>query len=118
MYEKWSGRTRWRSVAPEVAVAHPLYGLKNWLVVFALAVLATPLIDVGTIYSLAQSTGATVWELIANDRPWVSFTRAGLGWETLCASAILWMMLTKSPYFRVGASDAPPHLVGVGRQHT
>ena len=46
--------THWKKIPLAEAQAHPLYGVKNWLAVFALGVLLGGLLGLGSLNSEAH----------------------------------------------------------------
>ena len=95
---------KWRKVSPEDARSHPLYGVKNWLAVFAFAVLLVPLREFGSLNAEAQSMGMTIGELLDVNvalKTWVSLV---LATEVAFTASIFWLLYSKSPHFRVAAS--------------
>lgn len=92
--------TSWKTVSPKEAAAHPLYGVKNWLAVFAFGVLLVPVREFGSLRGEAHKAGVTVADLLAYDESLRTYVIAVLSVETLMLAVIYWLLFTKSPHFR------------------
>ena len=91
---------QWQVVSPEKARDHPLYGVKNWLAVFALGVLLGVLREVGTLAGEAHKAHLTVSQFFAIDHPAVTFTKLALSLEVGLVAIIYWLLITKHQNFR------------------
>jgi hypothetical protein len=96
---------KWKEIAPSEARAHHLYGVKNWLAVFAFGVLAGSLRDFGLLNYEAAKAGMSLGALLSVDHPASVFLRIALGVDATVVIAIYWLLLTKHPTFRVVASS-------------
>lgn len=94
----------WIPVTAQEAKKHPLYGVKNWLAVFAFGVLFSLLQELGSLSSEAYKAGVTISELFSIDHPSITFVKLALTLETATVAAIYWLLLTKHPKFRLVAS--------------
>lgn len=94
----------WRNVTPGEAKAHPLYGVKNWLAVFALGVLLVPLREFGGLNGEAHRLGVTVGQLLDTDASFKTWVTLVLATEVAMVVAIFGLMLLKSPRFRIATS--------------
>lgn len=92
--------TSWKTISAEEAKAHPLYGIKNWLAVFALGVLFVPVREFGNLRGEAHKAGVTVAELLAFDQRLGAYIVAVLFIETIMLVVIYWLLFTKNPRFR------------------
>ena len=91
---------QWQVVSPEKARDHHLYGVKNWLAVFALGVLLGVLREVGTLAGEAHKAHLTVSQFFAIDHPAVTFTKLALSLEVGLVAIIYWLLITKHQNFR------------------
>jgi hypothetical protein len=96
----------WIRISPEEAAVHPLYGVKNWLAVFAVGILLGLLRELGSLSGEAHKAGMTVIQLLSVDHPAISFAKLALGLNFVLVTLIYWALLTKHPKFRVIASLA------------
>ncbi|GEM_PF-1982931 len=95
----------WKKVTLAEAQAHPLYGVKNWLAVFAFGVLLGGLRELGSLNGEAHKAGLTITELLAIDHPAISFAKISLWLNAGIVAVIYWALLTKNPRFRLIASS-------------
>ena len=91
---------KWKSISPTEAIQHPLYGVKNWLAVFAFGILLGLLKEVGGLNGEAQKAGLTLGQLFALDLPFVTFVKVALAVETASVAVIYWLLIAKHPKFR------------------
>ena len=91
----------WKKVTLAEAQAHPLYGVKNWLAVFAFGVLLGGLRELGSLNGEAHKAGLTITELLAIDHPAISFAKISLWLNAGIVAVIYWALLTKNPRFRL-----------------
>lgn len=96
--------TTWKKVSLVEAKAHPLYGVKNWLAVFAFGVLLSLLKEIGSLSGEAHKAGLTLSQLLAIDHPAITFAKIVLAVNVVVVSVIYWMLITKHPKFRRVAS--------------
>ena len=90
----------WRAVSSNEARDHALYGVKNWLAVFAFGILLSVLRELGTLASEARKADLTVEEFFAIDHPAVIFTKFALSIEVGVVVVIYWLLITKHKNFR------------------
>jgi len=95
---------QWQQVSWEEAKQHPLYGVKNWLAVFAFGVLLIPLRELGGLSGAAHDAGMTVTQLLAHNEAFGMYVKAVLALQTLMLVAIYWLMFTKHRSFRAATS--------------
>lgn len=95
----------WKKVPLAEAKAHPLYGVKNWLAVFAFGVLLGSLRELGSLNAEAHKAGLTITQLLAIDHPAISFAKTSILINAGIVSAIYWALLSKHPKFRIVASS-------------
>jgi len=81
-----------------------LYGVKNWLVVFAIGVLLGGLRELGTLNGEAHEAGITIIELLAIDHPAAHYAKISLSLNAAFILVVFWLLLTKNPKFRPIAS--------------
>jgi hypothetical protein len=93
-------------IAAEEAVRHRLYGVTNWLAVFAFTMLFGLLRELGSVSGEAHKAGMTITQLLSVDHPAASFAKLALGLNFVLVALIYWALLTKQPKFRVIASSA------------
>lgn len=96
--------TTWKTISPAEATAHPLYGVKNWLVVFALAVLLGLSREFGTMSVEARTSGLTLSQLLAIDHPAVTLAKIELSFNAIMIIVIYWALFTKQSKFRLIAT--------------
>jgi hypothetical protein len=102
--DNYSDAGGWRKVSAEEAKAHPLYGLKNWLVVFALGVLLVPLKEFGALKGEAHQLGMTVGQLLDADASFKTYVTLVLATEVAMVASIFGLMASKSAHFRITTS--------------
>jgi len=95
----------WKKLPLAKAQMHPLYGVKNWLAVFAFGVLLGGLRELGSLNGEAHRAGLTITELLAIDHPAISFAKLSLWLNGGIVSIIYWALITKNPKFRLIASS-------------
>jgi hypothetical protein len=91
---------RWESISSNEANQHPLYGVKGWLVVFAVGTLLGILKEFGSLSGEALKAGLTLGQLFALDLPLVTFIKIVLAVELTSVSVTYWLLFTKHPKFR------------------
>ncbi len=95
----------WKKVTIAEAQAHPLYGVKSWLIVFAVCVLLGGLGELGSLTGEAHKAGLTITQLLAIDHPAIHFAKISLWLNAGFVVVIYWALLSKSPHFRLIASS-------------
>jgi len=98
-------RKSWKKVTIAEAQAHPLYGVKNWLIVFAIGVPLGGLRELGSLIGEAHKADLTLIELLAIDHPAIHFAQISLWLNAGFVTVIYWALLSKSPHFRLIASS-------------
>jgi hypothetical protein len=94
----------WRKVSAEEAKSHPLYGVKNWLLVFALGVLLVPLKEFGSLKGEAHQLGMTLGQLFNADASFKAYVTLVLATEFAMVATIFGLMVSKSAHFRIATS--------------
>lgn len=94
----------WRKVSAEEARAHALYGVKNWLAVFALGVLLVPLREFSSLDAEASRLGIAVGQLLDTNASFKVWATLVLTTEIAVVMVIYGLMLSKSPHFRIATS--------------
>lgn len=85
--------SQWELVTQEDAQQHTLYGVRGWLLVFAVGLVLSSLKLTGEVFTLENAVGASM--------PAVRYMRV-MQWGQICMTAvILWMMASKFQFFRV-----------------
>jgi hypothetical protein len=95
----------WKKVTIAEAKAHPLYGVKSWLIVFAVGVLLGGLRELGSLNIEAHKAGLTITQLLNIDHPAIHFAKISLWFNVGILVVIYWALLSKSPHFRLIASS-------------
>ena len=95
----------WTKVPLAEAQRHPLYGVKNWLAVFAFGVLLGGLQGLAALNVEAHKSGTTITQLLAIDHPAIAFVRFSIWLNAGIVSVIFLALITKNPRFRVIASS-------------
>lgn len=96
--------TSWKVIPLTEAAAHPLYGVKNWLAVFAFGVLMVPLREFSELNRTAHDMGMTMSQLLALNKAFGAYTTFILAFEVAMAVSIYWLLFTKHRSFRLVAS--------------
>ena len=92
--------SEWKSLSPDEAEKHELYGVGGWLLLFAIGLILALLKDLGSINSEAMKAGLRIGELLAISHPAISFVKIALAVDVIVVLVIYWMMFTKAPAFR------------------
>lgn len=95
---------QWQPISPSEATKHPLYGVKGWLLLFAIGVFLGPLMSLGQVNSAAFENSLTFWELLDIDHPSINFLKAALLMELALSALILFLLFTKNSNFRTVAN--------------
>lgn len=91
----------WKSIGPEKASQHPLYGIKGWLLVFAVGNFIGPLLDFARVNAEAMLHHTTIEQLFSIEAPGITFLKAALYMEIALAVAIIFLIFTKNQHFRL-----------------
>ena len=91
---------QWHQVSLEQARSHPLYGVKNWLAVFAFGILFAGLRELVAVNGAAYKAGMTLQQLLTIDHPAIAFTKLALTLDVLSVAIIYWLLFTKNRNFR------------------
>lgn len=95
---------QWQTVDSQIAIQHPLYGVKGWLVIFGVSIfldlfrVLTPLADE------ANSAGMTLFRFLNLAYPEIVFTKILLTLNGATAVVIAWLLFTRHPKFRIVSS--------------
>ena len=95
----------WKKVTITEAQAHPLYGVKSWLIVFAVGLLLGVLRELGWLTIEAHKAGLSVTQLLAIDHPAIHLVKTTIWLNAGFVAVIYWALLTKNPHFRLIASS-------------
>lgn len=96
--------TSWKPISAVDATKHPLYGVKNWLAVFAFGILLGFLRDIAALDAEALKAGMSLSALLSIDHPAITFSKIGLAVDTAVLVVIYWLLFTKHPKFRLTAT--------------
>lgn len=91
---------RWQKVTAEQAQQHRLYGIRGWLIVFALGLLFGLLRELATVNAEALDAGTTMGQFFSLDHPIATFVKTALGLQALIVAAVYCLLLGKHPRFR------------------
>lgn len=94
----------WVKIEPSLAKSHSLYGLKNWLAVFAFGLLLGVARELADVSAEARRAGISLTELLAGDHPTIAFLKFAVLTETCVVAIIYWLLFTRSPHLRKAAS--------------
>lgn len=94
---------QWQQLSLEDAKRHPLYGIKNWLALYAFGVLIAPLRAIGEFSNAAHESGLTLSQLLSVDIPTGAFIKASLAFNVAIALLLLWLLFSKHRNFRVAS---------------
>ncbi len=95
----------WKTISPDKAAVHPLYGVGGWLAVFAIGVLLGLLSEVGSLRGEALKADMSLSQLLSIDHPAITFSKIVLAIDATVVAAIYWLLFNKHPKFRVAASS-------------
>ena len=91
----------WKTIGPEEAGRHPLYGIKGWLLMFWAGSFISPLLTLGQVHAAAIQYQMSVGQLLSIEGPQISFLRAALFLEAAVAVVTVILIFTKSQHFRL-----------------
>jgi hypothetical protein len=97
-------KNTWQLVSPETAKAHPLYGIKGWLLFFAAGNLLGLLAFIGSVRREAFIANMSELEFLAIDHPAITFLKVALALNTVGTAIIYWLLFTKHQRFRAVAT--------------
>jgi hypothetical protein len=97
-------KNTWQLVSPETAKAHPLYGIKGWLLLFAAGNLLGLLAFIGSVRREAFIANMSELEFLAIDHPAITFLKVALALNTVGTAIIYWLLFTKHQKFRAVAT--------------
>ncbi len=97
---------KWRKLTAEEQKSHHLYGIKNWLAVFALLIIGRAVLSWQQITAAAHRIGTSLPDLFSTAGPLVEFLRNALILDTAVAGIILYTLFTKAPAFRIASTVA------------
>jgi Protein of unknown function (DUF2569) len=95
---------RWNEVPVEEAHRHPLFGVRGWLLVFAVGLVLGLLKELGALAGEAGKAGMSLGEFLSLDHPAISYAKLAIGLQTSTVVVIYWLLLSKNPSFRNAAS--------------
>lgn len=91
---------KWQKVSPDEAKQNGLYGVRGWLVVFAIGLLLGSLRSFVGLSDAALTAGMSIGELFAIDQPMVTVIKIVLAIDISSIAIIYWLLLSKHPNFR------------------
>jgi len=94
---------QWQQISLEEAKRHPLYGIKNWLAVFGIGILISPLRTVGELSNSAHEAGLTLSQALNSNTQISTFVKADLAFNLTIAAVLLWLLFSKHRHFRLGS---------------
>ena len=92
---------QWKKISLADAKQHPLYGVRNWLAVFAFGVVVAPLRTLGELSNAAHVAGLTLPKLLAADLSAGAYFTGSLAFSVVLASIALWLLFSKHRHFRI-----------------
>ena len=92
--------TQWTKINQNEALKHPLYGVRGWLLVFAIGCCIGPLMSWGQVNSVALQNNITISQLLDVDAPEVSFLKVVLYLELIWSGVVIFLLFTKNSSFR------------------
>ena len=92
---------QWKKISFDAAKQHPLYGVRNWLAVFAFGVVLGPLRTHGEVSNAATAAGLTLPKLLAADLSAGGFVTGSLVFRVLLGALLLWLLFSKQRHFRI-----------------
>jgi hypothetical protein len=96
--------TKWEPIPAEKAKQHSLYGVRGWLAFFCFGILFGPFTDILQVNELAHRGGHSLGQLLAFSDPIIVSLRWIFGLKIVLAAVICWMMIGKTPLFRVATT--------------
>lgn len=97
--------TSWKVISPAEAATHPLYGVKNWLALFAFGILLVPLRELAELNRTAHDMGVTISQLLALDKAFSAYATFSLAFEFAMMVGVYWLLFTKHRRFRLVATS-------------
>jgi hypothetical protein len=91
---------QWTPISQSDAIKHPLYGVKGWLLLFAIGNFLGPLMNLGRINGITREYGITLGRLFESRSPEIEFIKDALILELLLAAVVLFLLFTKHTNFR------------------
>lgn len=95
---------KWKLISQIEAEKNSLYGVKNWLAVFAFSIFLSPIYELATINTEAQKAGISLSQFFSLDVPVVNFLKLVIALEIFMSGIILWLLYSKHPKFRLVSS--------------
>ena len=92
---------QWRRVSLDDSKRHPLYGIKNWLALYAFGILFGPLRTLGEFSNAAHEAGLTLSQLLNADNPTGAYIKATIAFVVTISALLLWLLFSKHRNFRV-----------------
>lgn len=96
----------WRQLTEQEQKLHPLYGVKNWLAVFGVAVVGRGALTVSEIANAAQARGIELSTLLFQKDPVAEFLRNALLVDGAVVAVILYALFARARSFRLVSSVA------------
>lgn len=95
---------RWVQVSADTARAHPLFGIKGWLALFAIGVVLLPGRFAADISNLSRDAGMPFWDVMKSDAPDARFATLMLVYSLVRMVSLVSLMASKGQSFRWVAS--------------
>lgn len=92
--------SKWVKLSPEEAKRNALYGVKGWLVVFAVGALLGLLREYGSLSGEAHKAGMSIGDMLAIDHPAMTYAKITLVLNSSVVVIIYWLLFSKHPNFR------------------
>jgi hypothetical protein len=92
--------TQWKTISPTEATKHPLYGVKGWLLFFAITNLFGLLRELGSLSGEARRAGMTISQFLSYPHPSIALLTDAMKIEAIALAIIYWLLFTKNAVFR------------------
>jgi hypothetical protein len=92
--------SQWHKISIEQAELHPLYGVKNWVLVFAFGILIGGLMEMSALSGEAYRAGMTLQKILSIEHPTITFIKLTLTLRAVSIGIIYWLLFSKSQSFR------------------
>ena len=93
--------SNWKSIGTDKARQHPLYGIKGWLLVFAVGNFIGPLLNLGRINAEAMRYNMSIGQILSIEGPEIAFLQSALYLEFALAALTIFLIFTKNQHFRL-----------------
>ena len=93
--------SNWKFIGFEKASQHALYGIKGWLLVFAVGNFIGPLLNLGEINAEAMRYNMSIGQLLSIKGPEIAILQSALYQEFALAVVTIFLIFTKNQHFRL-----------------